>query len=253
MFWAGSNWSEPHPTVYALSSGPYPQPGIPRLIFPALVTDIRVQDSHDSTVRPPLPPRLGSITRVSWPSLQSGAALYDARFSISDLHHTIPAYAALLVHAFTINMFNRVTQFLTLNFLSPDISHALVVFAASILTVPLHVFGKAVSLCSRYPFPLSFSLLFLFPRTLSSSFQYHSSFTFSYIPTVIVSSFLTLLFTRQWPRSDLCLIPIPLSHMHSGQPSPACDDRAAAKSYYCPTSAPSLHLQSPARSSTSCC
>ena len=147
----------------------------------------------------------------------SGAALYDAQFSISDLRHTIPAYVALLLHAVTINALNRVTQLLTLNLLSSNISHALLVLAASILTVPLHVFGRALSLFPPYPYVpllallplpfLSFLLLFLFPRTLSSSFQYHSSFTLSFIPTVIVSSFLTPLFTRHWPWSDLCLIP----------------------------------------------
>jgi len=148
----------------------------------------------------------------------SGAALYDARFSIPDLRHTIPAYAALLLHAFTINALNRVTQVLTLNFLSSDTSHALIVLAASILTVPLHVFGRAVSLFPPYPYVpflallplpfLSFLLLFLLPRTLSSSLQYPSSYTVSYIPTVIISSFLTPLFTRHWPWSDLCLIPL---------------------------------------------
>ena len=147
----------------------------------------------------------------------SGAVLYDAHFSISDLHRTIPAYVALLLHAFTINALNRVTQRLTLNFLSPDISQALIVLAASILTVPLHVFGRAVSLFPPYPYVpflallplpfLSFLLLFLFPRTLSSSLRYHSSFTLSYIPTVIISSFLTPLFTRHWLWSELCLIP----------------------------------------------
>ena len=50
----------------------------------------------------------------------SDAALHDAPFSISDLH-TIPAYVALLLHAFTVNALNRVTQRLTLNFLSPNI------------------------------------------------------------------------------------------------------------------------------------
>jgi zinc transporter 5/7 len=85
------------------------------------------------------------------------------------------------------------------------------------LTVPLHVFGRAASLIPPYPYVpllallplpfLSFLLLFLFPRTLSSSLQYRSSFTLSYIPTVIISFFLTPLFTRHWPWSDLCLIP----------------------------------------------
>jgi hypothetical protein len=122
----------------------------------------------------------------------SGPAIYDARFSISDLRHTIPA--ALLLHAFTIDALNRVTQLLTLNFRSPDISHALVVIAASILTVPLHVFGRATSLFPPYPYipflallPLPFlsSLLLFYPsRTLSSSLQYRSSFTLSYIPTL---------------------------------------------------------------------
>ncbi len=147
----------------------------------------------------------------------SGAALYDARFSIPDLRHTIPAYVALLLHAVAINALNRVTQLLTLNFLSPDISHALLVLAASILTVPLHVFGRAVSLVPPYPYVpllallplpfLSFLLLFLFPRTLSSSLKYRASFTLSYIPTVIISFFLTPLFTRNWLWSDICLIP----------------------------------------------
>jgi zinc transporter 5/7 len=135
---------------------------------------------------------------------------------MADLRHTIPAYAALLLHAVTINTLSHVNQLLALNFLSPDVSRALVVLAASILTVPLHVFGRVVSLFPPYPYVpllallplpfLSFSLLFLFPRTLSSSLQYRSSFTFSYIPTAIVSSFLAPLFTRYWPWSDIFLV-----------------------------------------------
>lgn len=147
----------------------------------------------------------------------SSAALYDARFSIADLRHTIPAYGALLLHAVTINALDNVNQILTLNFLSPDVSCALVVLGASMLTVPLHVFGRALSLFPPYPYIpllallplpfLSFSLLFLLPRGLSSSLQYRSSFALSYIPTVILSSFLTPLFTRHLPWSDLFLIP----------------------------------------------
>jgi len=147
----------------------------------------------------------------------SSAALHDARFSIADLRHTIPAYAALLLHAGTINALNNVNKLLTLNFLSPDVSCALVVLAASVLTIPLHVFGRALSLFPPYPYVpllallplpfLSFSLLFLFPRTLSSSLRYRSSFTLSYITTAIVSSFLTPLFARHWVWSDFLLIP----------------------------------------------
>ena len=136
---------------------------------------------------------------------------------MADLRHTIPAYAALLLHAVTINALENVNRLLTLNFLSSDVSCSLVVLAASMLTIPLHVFGRALSLFPPYPYIpllallplpfLSFSLLFLLPRSLSSSLKYHSSFTFSYIPTVIVSSFLTPLFTRHWPWFDLFLIP----------------------------------------------
>jgi hypothetical protein len=39
-------------------SGAYLQPGIPRLISPTFVTDIRVQDSRDSTIRPPRPSKV---------------------------------------------------------------------------------------------------------------------------------------------------------------------------------------------------
>jgi hypothetical protein len=81
----------------------------PTLIF-------RVQDSHDSTVRLPLPPRFGSVLAVV---ALSGAALYGALFSISDLRHTIPAYA------FTINALNHVTQLLTLDFLVHASANAL--------------------------------------------------------------------------------------------------------------------------------
>ena len=136
---------------------------------------------------------------------------------MGDLRHTIPAYAALLLHAVTINALDNVNQRLTLHFLSHDVSCSLVVLAASILTIPLHVFGRALSLFPPYPYIpllallplpfLSFSLLFLLPQSLSSSLQYHSSFTLSYIPTVIVSSLLTPLFTRHWPWFDLLLIP----------------------------------------------
>jgi zinc transporter 5/7 len=147
----------------------------------------------------------------------SGAALYDARFSIADLRHTVPAYAALLLHAVTLNGLNTLNQLLTLNFLSPDISYALLILAASVLTIPLHVFGRALSLFPPSPYVpllallplpfLSFSLLFLFPRTLSSSLQYRSSFVLSYIPTAIISFFLTPLITRHWPWFDIFLIP----------------------------------------------
>ena len=73
-------------------------------------------------------------------------ALYDALFSISDHHHTIPAYVALLLHTFTINAFDRVTQRLTLNSLPPDISQALVLLAASILTVPPSIWQSCILL-----------------------------------------------------------------------------------------------------------
>ena len=112
--------------------------------------------------------------------------------------------------SFTINALHRVTQRLTLDFLSPDI------LRLSSSWLPLYSPFPSMRLAEQYPsFPptllplpfLSFLLLFLIPPTLSSSLQYHFSFTLSYIPTVIVSSFLTLLFTRHWPWSDLCFIP----------------------------------------------
>ena len=95
--------------------------------------------------------------------------------------------------------------------------------------------------CIPLPF-LSFLLLFLFPPTLSSSLQYHSSFT-SYIPTVIVSSSLTPLFTH-----GLTSVSFLFSIMHSGQVPPARDDRVMflIPRYYCsPTSASSFILASP--------
>ena len=101
------------------------------------------------------PPVRSIILAVAALAALSGATLYDARFSISGLHHTIPAYVALL-HAFTINTLNHVTQCRSLNSLSPDISQARVVLDASVLTVPHHVVGELYSsfltyLCSATP------------------------------------------------------------------------------------------------------
>ena len=79
----------------------------------------------------------------------SVAALSDARFCISDLHHTIPGYVALVLHAFTINALNRVTQRLTLNFLPPDVLG----LSSSSPRLYLHVIGRAVSLFPPYPTP----------------------------------------------------------------------------------------------------
>ena len=110
----------------------------------------------------------------------SVAAPYDARFCISDPHHTIPGYVALVLHAFTINALNRVTQRLTLDFLPPD------VLGLSSSSPRLYSLFLSTSLEGLYPSShptllplpfLSFLPFFLFPPTLSSSLQYHSSFT----------------------------------------------------------------------------
>ena len=45
------NWYKKH---YFTLSGAYLQLGIPRLVSPTLLTYLRIQDSYDSTVRPPL-------------------------------------------------------------------------------------------------------------------------------------------------------------------------------------------------------
>ena len=197
-------------------------------------------------------------------AIVSSTALYDAQFSIADLRHTIPAYAALLLHSVTINALNHVNQHLTLNFLSPDISRALTVLAASILTLPLHLFGRAVSLFPPHPYIpllallplpfLSFALLFFSrgcsqaasstaPRSPSRSSSPPSSHSSSrhYSPDIVYGLTFFLLL---------------LSTMYSSPTSPAWNDDPALLTPSCcynPTSAPSWRFQIPARFSTSCC
>ena len=108
----------------------------------------------------------------------SGAALYDARFSISDLH-TNPAYVAPVLHAFTINALNRVTQRLFLNLLSPHVlrlssssPRLYSLFLSTSLEEPYPSFHPTL-----LPLPFLLFLLLLIPPTFSSSLQYHSSST----------------------------------------------------------------------------
>ena len=138
----------------------------------------------------------------------SAAALYDACFFISDLPQAIPAYIVLLLRAFTINALNHVTQRLTLDSLSPDILRLSSSWPR--LYLPFLSMPRAVSLFPPHPAPspLPIILAALLAPTHPLKQSPVSLLIYPlYIPTVIVSSFLTPLFTRHWPWSDLCLIP----------------------------------------------
>ena len=77
-------------------------------------------------------------------------ALYDTHFSISDLHHTIPAYVALLHHAFTINAPN-VSPSVQLSI--PYLLTYLSLSSSPRLYSPsIHVFSRAVSFFPSYPY-----------------------------------------------------------------------------------------------------
>ena len=186
----------------------------------------------------------------------SVAALHDARFCISDFHHTIPGYVALVFHAFTINALNRVTQRLTLNFPSPDILR--------LSSSSPRLYSPFLSMSLEELYPSFYPPYSLSPSYLSCcSSCSHPPSQAAPVPLLIYPHISQLSSTH--PSShhhsldighDLTSVSFLLSIMHSSQASPACDDRVTfliPKYYYSPTSASSLHLQSPARYSTSYC